>query len=125
MTTELLTIDASEKVKKALELMSEKNTGSIIVMEKNAPVGIMTERDIARGLLAYKDIVNFPVHRIMSTPLITAQSDLDVRKAVEVMVNKKIRRLPLVRDNKLVGILTSRDIFRWVTSPDFYFEDKS
>ena len=109
MTKNVVTIDADKTVVEAAVLMSENDIGDLVVVENNAPVGIVTERDIVRRVLAERKSVNTKVSEVMTTPLKVIDPDAPIKEAARRMVNRKIRRLPVIKDNKLVGILTAAD----------------
>jgi len=109
MTKNVVTIDSSKTVAEAAVLMSENDIGDLVVMEDNTPVGIVTERDFVRRVLAEKKPVSIKVSEVMTTPLKVIDPDAPIKEAARRMVNKKIRRLPVIKDNKLVGILTAAD----------------
>jgi CBS domain-containing protein len=116
MTRKLVTVGSDVSVKKALATMIRKDIGSLIVLKKREPVGIITERDVTRNSLLPtrgKKVYERPVSRFMSHPLITVPSTTPMWKAFETMVTKKIRRLPIEEQGRLVGIVTERDLFRW------------
>ena len=88
-------------------------------MKHGNPVGIITERDVTRislSLIGGQNIYEDIVGRLMSSPIITVPPDAPVRQAVELMVTRKIRRLPIVDQGRLVGIVTERDLFKWSSS---------
>ena len=116
MTRKLVTVGFDVPVKKALATIIRKDIGSVIVLKKGEPVGIITERDVTRNSLLPtrgKKVYERPVSRFMSHPLITVPSTTPMWKAFETMVTEKIRRLPIERQGRLVGIVTERDLFRW------------
>jgi len=119
MTKNPITVDFDTPVRKVLQTMIDRDIGSLIVMKQGNPVGIITERDVTRislrlttGQNIYEDIVG----RLMSSPIITVPPDTPVRQAIELMVTRKIRRLPIVDQARLVGIVTERDLFKWSSS---------
>lgn len=117
MTRTPVTIKADATVRKALQVMIKKDIGSLIVVKDGEPVGIVTERDVTRRSLRpakVKGVYDRPVSRSMSRPLITMPPATPVWEAFEIMVTKKIRRLPIVEQGRLVGIVTERDLFKWV-----------
>ncbi|HEY4657637.1 MAG TPA: CBS domain-containing protein [Candidatus Bathyarchaeia archaeon] len=114
MTKKVITISANEKVSKALTLMAENDIGSLVATDKGQPVGIITERDITRRLVKNQNISKASVRDLMSQPLVTAEPDTPSWEAFRTMLKKRIRRLPIVEKGKLVGIVTERDLFRWV-----------
>lgn len=109
-----MTAGPSEKVRDAIAKMVERNVGSIIVAEGGAPVGILTERDVLR--IASKDVkaLGSEISRVMTKPVETIPPTTPILTAVEWMHQRKIRRLPVVgEDRKLVGIVTERDMVKW------------
>jgi CBS domain-containing protein len=93
MTRNVITLDISETVEEALRLMVKYDIGSIIVKDKEKPVGIITERDITRAALRGDSMLRIPARSLMSRPLQT---------------------VPVVEDEKLLGLVTEKDLTRWV-----------
>jgi len=93
--------------------MKGEGVGSIIVVEDGMPVGIATESDILRKVVADgKNAADVSVDQIMSQPPITIAPDENMIEAIRIMSDKKIRRLPVVENGKLVGMVTERDLLR-------------
>jgi CBS domain-containing protein len=109
MTKNVVTIDANKTVVEAAVLMSENDIGDLIVMDNNTPVGIITERDFVRRVLAEGKSTESKVSEVMTRPLKVIDPDAPIKEAARRMVNKRIRRLPVIKDNKLVGIITAAD----------------
>lgn len=105
------TIQIETTVSKAAEKMCRDEVGSCIVLQNNLPVGIITEQDINCKVVA-KDLKPGEVHvsTVMSTPLITIEADETIDDAAHIMVKNKVRRLPVVENQKVIGIVTVRDI---------------
>lgn len=105
------TIESEMTVARAAEIMCRDEVGSCIVLQNNLPIGIITEQDINCKVVA-KDLRPGSVHvsSIMSTPLITIDADETVGDAAHIMVKHKVRRLPVVEEQKVVGIVTVRDL---------------
>jgi len=114
MTTEVMTVDVKEKVEDALRIMVKFDIGSIIVTDDGRPVGIITERDVTRASITGDQLKSLPVTRLMSGHIQSASPDTEIRHAFEMMLKLGIRRLPIMRDGKLVGIVTETDLTRWV-----------
>jgi len=117
MTKHPVVIRPDTSVRKALQLMIKKDIGSLIVVKSGKPVGIVTERDVTRRSLRpakVKGVYDNPVTRFMSRPLVTVPPTTPIWKAFETMVTRRIRRLPIVERGRLVGIVTERDLFKWV-----------
>ena len=94
--------------------MVKHKIGSIVAVEKGKPVGILTERDISIKVAKAQSLRGLMVKRIMSKPLITVGPSMDIWDAVERMLRKDIRRLPVIIEGKLIGMVTERDILRWL-----------
>jgi CBS domain-containing protein len=112
MTKKVLTIDSQKTVFEAAQLMSQKEVGDVIIMDVEMPIGIVTERDIVRRIVAKRRPFDTKVSDIMSKPLITIDPDASLKEAARTMVNHRIRRLPVLKEHKLVGILVVSDFAR-------------
>jgi CBS domain-containing protein len=114
MTTEVMTVDVKGKVEEALRIMVKFDIGSVIVTDNGRPVGIITERDVTRASITGDQLISLPVTRLMSAHIQTASPDTEIRRGFEMMLKLGIRRLPIVHEGKLVGIVTETDLTRWV-----------
>lgn len=110
MKKNVITIDASDSISLAAKKMDEANIGSVIITKNNEPVGIITERDFVRRILAKEKKLDHPVSDVMSSPLISLKSDETVWNAAELMKKKNIHKLAVMEDSKLVGIVTNSDL---------------
>lgn len=112
MTKEVITIETTKTIFDAAELMTEKGLGCLIVVIKGFPVGIITERDIVRRIVAKRASLDIKVKEVMTKTLITVEPNTSLKEAARVMSSNKIRRLPVLEKNKLVGIVVSSDFVR-------------
>jgi len=112
MTKNVITIDLGKTVFDAAVLMSEKERACLVIMDGKTPVGIVTERDFVRKVISKKTSLDTKISEIMSKPLITIDPNASLRDAARVMIENKIRRLPVVKENKLVGIFVASDFAR-------------
>jgi CBS domain-containing protein len=112
MTKEVVTIDPNKTVFEAAELMSSKGVGCVIVVIKAFPVGIITERDIVRRIVAKRSSPDGKVTEVMTKTVITVDPDTSLKEAARTMSTNKIRRLPVLKSNKLVGIVVASDFVR-------------
>jgi CBS domain-containing protein len=116
MSSPVITVEAETNVRDATILMSEKGIGSVIVVERGKPVGIVTGRDLLKRVLApCKDPCEVRVKEVMTTPLITIQRDATILEAIRKMREMNIRRLVVMEDDNLVGIVSSRDLLRAIS----------
>lgn len=113
MSRDVVTIEASRPVQDAAQLMAARGVGCLMVSIGNKAIGILTERDfVARVLTAGFDPTKMLVRDVMTTPIFTVSSDQPLEKAAELMVTYKVRRLPVVDEGVLVGIITASDLAR-------------
>jgi CBS domain-containing protein len=110
MTTEVVTADESTTVAEIAVTMGKKRIGSVIVTAEGKPKGIFTERDLLTSFLKEGRALDAPVKGYASTPLIVAPAWISVYEAAYLMASRHIRRLPLVEEEELAGIITARDL---------------
>ena len=105
-------------VYKALQLMSEKNCGAVLVLDQETLVGILSERDYARKvILKGKSSKNTPVEEIMSQRVVCIQPDNTIDECMALMTDKRIRHLPVLKDEEtLVGLISIGDVVKEVIS---------
>jgi len=112
MTKDVVKIDVRKTIFDAAKLMTEKQKGCLVIMDDKRPIGMVTERDFVRRVAAKKLPLDTKIIHIMSESLVTITADASLKDAARLMVNNKIRRLPVVRGNKLEGILVVSDFAR-------------
>jgi CBS domain-containing protein len=115
MIKNTLVAKRTETVMEVAKKMAERRVGSAIIEDNGNPVGIITETDLTKKIVALgKDPSKIKVEEIMSSPLVFVRPEDDYNTAVEKMKKHKIKRLPVIDNGKLVGIVTSTDIARTV-----------
>ncbi|MCY0899981.1 MAG: CBS domain-containing protein [Firmicutes bacterium] len=112
MTKSVKTVSPSDSVKKAAQIMEEVNCGSVPVTEGDRVVGMLTDRDITIKAVARGQGSDTPVKNCMSSTVVTIKPDADAREAANMMAGNQVRRLPVVDNQKLVGILAIADLAR-------------
>lgn len=113
MAKPVITIERGGSVLEAAKIMSEKNIGSIVVVDRGNPVGIVTERDILQKVVSKGlDASNVKMEEIMTKNPIAIKGDTPIIKAIRILEKKKVRRLLVMDRGKLVGIVTQRDLLR-------------
>ena len=110
MTTPLITVSLSTTALQVAKMMEQGGIGAILVQDNGNPVGIVTDRDYATRIAANDLPLNTAVENIMSTPLITINHNEPISAAAERMTSKKIRKLAVTENGKIVGIVTSTDL---------------
>lgn len=117
MVKPVIKIDENKTVKQAGELMKKTRRGCLIVMRKGKPIGIVSDSDIIKRVVAENLLPSkVKVKDIMSSPLVTISPDDEILSAVRKMKKNNIHRLPVVSNGKLVGIISLSDIAK--TSPE-------
>jgi CBS domain-containing protein len=113
MTKNIMTVTKTDPVAKAVQQMASHNISCVIVVEKNHPIGIVTERDLVKRILgAKKNPAKVKAGQIMTGNLITISADSSLYEAMELIEGMHIRRLPVVDRTGIVGLVTLSDIVR-------------
>ena len=113
MKTNPVMVKPTISVFEVAKLMKKRKSGSVIVVEENQPLGILTESDILRKVVAEGlNAEEVSVAEVMSTPIIVTDPYISIEQAMRTMGRCNIRRLPVVEGGKLTGIITHRDITR-------------
>jgi CBS domain-containing protein len=111
MTPSPATVRISDPVVVAARLMRDEDVGSVPVIDEGAVAGILTDRDIVIKVVAEAmDPQTASVGQFMSTDLVTGRPDMSLREAAEMMGRKQIRRLPVVDQGRLVGMVSLGDL---------------
>ncbi len=101
----------------ALRLMAEKNVGALVVLEEGNLVGIFSERDYARKvILKGKSSKNTPVKEIMTGEVIDVAPDQSIDDCMALMTHKRVRHLPVLDGNQLVGVISIGDVVKTIIS---------
>ncbi len=108
---EIIAIGASTSVLDAIKLMAEKAVGSLLVMDGDELVGIVTERDYARKVIIKgRSSETTEVGEIMTAEVVTATTDQTVPNCMSVMTERRIRHLPVVEDGRVIGMISIGDL---------------
>lgn len=106
----ILSVNSSVPAYEAPKLMEDSNTGAIVVLENQVPVGLVTNKDLTIKIISHSFPADTPLRRIMSTPLISISPDTEISTAAKIMSSKKIRKLPIIDDGEVVGMVIASDI---------------
>ena len=114
MVEGVITIDSDATVMKAVSLMNENEIGCLVVTRRGKAVGIITERDLlTRVIVKSKNPKKTKVREVMTKPLISGQPDMDLEEATKLMFKMKIKKLPIINQGKLTGLVTLTDLARF------------
>ena len=109
--SDVITVMSGETVLRAAQLMSDRGIGGLVVAERGRPVGMFTERDILRRVVAQRhDPATTKVVDAMTSPVIACAPDTSVEECAAMMTEKRIRHLPVVDENRLAGVITIGDV---------------
>ena len=112
MSKNVLTLDKSTSLQEAAENMKKLNVGCVIVTENYNPIGIITERDFVTKIVAEGRPLFTEIQEVMSSPLITIDSEETIWEASELMKEKSIHKLPVKENEQITGIVTTTDIVK-------------
>ncbi len=110
MTQGVVTAEIDDTLRSVGELMRERNVGSVVVCDGDRPVGVITDRDLALAVVADRVDPEDNARSQASQPIVTGEVEMDIEEAVAIMIQHRIRRLPVTQGDGLVGIVTIDDL---------------
>ncbi len=116
MTRALITVDPITTLNQISKMMAQGGMGSMLVKKDGTTSGIITDRDFAIRIAAHGVSLDTAVEKITSSPLITIDSNDSILDAAKIMSDKKIRKLGVTDEGKVVGIITSTDLVNKIAS---------
>lgn len=117
MSTEVATVGPEQTMAFAAMLMADEGLSSLVVVDNGSVVGIITEKNFLERVVAKgRSAVDIKVREVMSSPVISVRPEMTVLEAGQVVEERHVKRLPVIEDNKLVGIVTQTDLIRVLTS---------
>ncbi len=112
MNPNVVSLGPEASLKEASELMAQQKIGSIVIVDSDKPVGILTERDFATKIMLKPYSAETKVSEVMSSPVIHVSSDQSVADIIDIMANKDIRKVPVIDNGKVLGIVTGTEFLR-------------
>lgn len=110
MTPNPRTVTPDDSIQNAARIMRDEDTGAVPVVDNGRPVGMVTDRDIVVRAVADGSQLNRPVSEIVTGAVVTVTPDTSTRDAAQLMSEHQIRRLPVVENERLVGIVSLGDL---------------
>ncbi len=110
MTSASVTESPNDSLRSAAETMWKQQTGSLLVMDGESLVGIITERDVMKAVARGRDVDTTPVSEIMTRDVLTVVPETSLHEAARHMASRWIRHLPVIESGKLVGVVSQRDL---------------
>ena len=121
----VFSVMSTDTVYRALEVMAEKNVGSVLVIDDGTLVGILSERDYSRKIILLdRGSRETAVAEIMTSKLITVGPETTVTDAMELMTEKRVRHLPVLEDGELVGLISIGDVVKAVIADQLALIDQ-
>jgi predicted transcriptional regulator len=112
MSEEIVSLDESASAIEAIKLMGDKNVGSVIVHRSGKPHSIFTDGDLILHYFTKERDLSDPIQNMGSSPLKSVPIGTTIHKIAYIMSKEKVKRLPVIKDDKLIGIITARDLIR-------------
>jgi len=111
--SEIISVSPSDTVFEVLQILAERNIGAVLVLEGSRLVGILSERDYARQvILKGKASKDTPVREIMTTSVVCVHPEYTIEECMALMTDKRFRHLPVLADDRLLGILSIGDVVK-------------
>ena len=110
MIKNVISIESSDSLQNVAKKLYLKRVGSAIVMENDKPAGIITNRDIVNCIGSFDISLESPASKIMSSPLIYVHPDESIIEVAEIMTSKNIRKIPVIVNNEVLGIISASDL---------------
>jgi CBS domain-containing protein len=110
MTQGVVTAETGDTLNHVGELMRDRNVGSVVICESGRPVGVITDRDLALAVVADRIDGDSSAGDHASRPLVMGEVEMDLEEAVALMIQHRIRRLPVTEGESLAGIVTIDDL---------------
>lgn len=115
--TQVWTIQPSDSVLAAIQIMAERDIGALVVVDGNHPIGLLSERDYARNVyLKGRSSPGTMVREVMSAPIVSVEPDETVEACMELMTERRIRHLPVIEYDRLVGLVSIGDLVKSIIS---------
>ncbi len=110
MLTNVPTLKKEAKIEEAAKLLAKDQTGCVVIVENNAPIGIVTELDFVRDVVSKGKNFKEPVSKIMSSPVTFMDPNMKLDEALKIIDTKRYRKYPVVENGTLIGLVTKKEV---------------
>ena len=119
MNPNIVSVGINATLKEVSELMNKQKIGSVVVIDNSKAVGIVTERDFATKIMTKSYLPETKVSDVMSSPVVYVSPNQSAADIIEIMANREIRKVPVIDNGKVVGIVSATEFLRlFVQSTD-------
>ncbi len=115
MLTDVPTLKKEAKIEEAAKLLANNQYGCVVIIENNKPIGIITELDLIRNVIATGKSLKEPVGKIMSSPITFMTPYMKLDEALKIIDTKRFRKYPVIENGELVGLVTKRDVVNTIS----------
>ncbi len=113
MTKEVKTVREDTPVQEVIATMSKFDISSVVVVQKERPIGLITHKDLLTKVLQSKfPTTDLTSRAVMSAPIVTISEEASIEEAARLMTSKRLKKLVVTKDSRLVGIITSTDVMK-------------
>jgi len=112
MNPNVVSLEPTATLKEAAKMMSQQKIGSIVIVDENKPLGIITERDFVTKIMLNSYSADSKVSEVMSSPVIHVSPEQSVADVIDIMANKEIRKVPVIDNGEVIGIVTGTEFLR-------------
>jgi CBS domain-containing protein len=110
---EVVTVETDAKLRDIVDILASRRIGAVVVLERFRPVGVFSERDLVNVLSAHGAAgLQLSVTGLMSSPIITGHPEDRIEQALDLMTRERIRHLPVLQDDKLIGLVSIGDLVK-------------
>lgn len=110
LDSSVLSLHSTVSASDAAKLLEDSKSSAIVVLENQIPVGIVTDKDLTIKIIAHSYPLDTPIRRVMSTPLVSITPNTSIQEALKLMASKRIRKLPVIDDDEVVGMIIASEI---------------
>ena len=110
MLTDVPTLKKEARIEEAAKLLADSQSGCVVIVENDAPIGIVTELDIVRNISSSNKILKEKVSKVISSPVTLMDPKMKLDEALKIIDTKKFRKYPVVENGKLIGLASKNDI---------------